>query len=100
MVHGRWDSHPLSVFQLLTDFESMNTLHPMTNFTIKLSSNSSVYSTERAAAQVGVSHVTLRNWAERGYPEAAKPLLYLNDKQPVYTEQQIEQMREFLEKGR
>lgn len=53
----------------------------------------SVYSVERAAAMIGVSHVTLRSWAKKGEPEDAKPVLFLNERQPVYTKEQIDRLR-------
>ncbi len=69
--------------------------------TITLASNTSLYSTERAAGQVGVSHVTLRTWARKAgtndIPLEARPVLLMNGDVPCYTPEQIETLRRWRE---
>jgi hypothetical protein len=64
---------------------------------MKISSNSTLFSIERAAHEVGVSHQALRNWITAGEP-VVQPNFLLNDKQPVFTREEVEKIKRWYEK--
>ena len=63
----------------------------------KISSNSTIFSIERAAHEIGVSHQALRNWINAGEP-VVQPRYLLNDKQPVFTREEVERMKEWYQR--
>jgi len=61
--------------------------------TVRVSSNNTLYSPERAANLAGISEVTLRNWLDEEKDGVPQPSYYINGKRPVFSHADVEQLR-------
>lgn len=64
--------------------------------TVKVSSNNTLYSAERAANLAGISEVTLRTWLDDSEYKGPQPSYFINGKRPVFAPEDVEQLRKYV----
>ena len=62
-----------------------------------LASSSTLWSLEQAANQAGITGACLRNWVKAG---AIEPQLFVNGRVPVFTGEQVEWLRNYVQDRR